>query len=242
MRHEINGASTVNALVGEMVWMRRSDSGGDEGKPARTVLLRLDRTIAQPAEAVETDSAGEGVARFALVEFHGRLPPQSWQLEPVEHEQRALDPSDFAKGQRQAILAGISSQALEEERSADRSGANRCREAQDIVPVGCDQLFVNAPGDKRFEHRPSACWSKGVEAPLCQVGNARGEIEAEQISQGEVVIADGAAIGVMSSDAQVGLVVEQAVDDIGGFAGRRVRRLRIFGQRDKLKADRSKGA
>jgi len=28
--------------------------------------LRLDRTIAQPAEAVETDSAGEGVARFAL--------------------------------------------------------------------------------------------------------------------------------------------------------------------------------
>src|SRR5438874_13365234 len=101
----------------------QSDSGGDEGKPARTVLLCLDRTIAQPAEAVETDSAGEGVARFALVEFHGRLPPQSWQLEPVEHEQRALDPSDFAKGQRQAILAGISSQALEEERSADRSGA-----------------------------------------------------------------------------------------------------------------------
>jgi hypothetical protein len=82
-------------------------AAGDEGKPARTVLLRLDRTIAQPAEAVETDSAGEGVACFALVEFHGRLPAQSWQLEPVEHEQSALDPSDFAKGQRQAILAGI---------------------------------------------------------------------------------------------------------------------------------------
>jgi hypothetical protein len=34
------------------------DRGGDEGKPARTVLLRLDRAIAQPAEAVEIDSAG----------------------------------------------------------------------------------------------------------------------------------------------------------------------------------------
>jgi hypothetical protein len=32
------------------------------------------------------------------------------------------------------------------------------------------------------------------------------------------VITDGAAIGVMRSDAQVGLVVEQAIDDIGGFA------------------------
>src|SRR5438874_2253442 len=42
-------------------------------------------------------------------------------------------------------------------------------------------------------------------------------------SQGEVVIADGAAISVMRSDAQVGLVVEQAIDDIGGFAGRRDR-------------------
>ena len=37
------------------------------------------------------------------------------------------------------------------------------------------------------------------------------------------MIADGAAIGVMRSDAQVGLVVEQAIDDIGGFAGRRDR-------------------
>jgi len=222
-RDHFAAATQVIERTVEIYGVPERDSGGDEGKPARTVLLRLDRTIAQPAEAVETDSAGEGVARFALVEFHGRLPPQSWQLEPVEHEQRALDPSDFAKGQRQAILAGISSQALEEERSADRSGANRCREAQDIIPVGRDQLSVDAPGDERFEHRPSACWSKGVEAPLCQVGNARGEIEAEQICQGEVVIADGAAIGVMRSDAQVGLVVEQAVDDIGGFAGRRDR-------------------
>jgi hypothetical protein len=82
-------------------------------------LLCLDRTIAQPAEAVETDSAGEGVARFALVEFHGRLPPQSWQLEPVEHEQRALDPSDFAKGQRQAVLAGIQPQSRRHLSDAD---------------------------------------------------------------------------------------------------------------------------
>ena len=78
-------------------------------------------------------------------------------------------------------------------------------------------------GGYRGSGRPSAYWSKGVEAPLCQVGNARGEIEAEQICQGEVVIADGVAIGVLRSNAQVGLGIEQAIDDIGGFAGRRDR-------------------
>lgn len=51
------------------------DSGGDEGKPACTVLLRLDRTIAQLAEAVEAAGAGEGVARFALVERRPRRRP-----------------------------------------------------------------------------------------------------------------------------------------------------------------------
>ena len=128
-----------------------------------------------------------------------RLPPESRQLEPVEHEQRALDPADFAQGQRQPVLAGIGAEALEEERSADRAGAHRCREAQDIIPVGRDQLFVDAPGDERREHRPSAGRPEGVEPALGQVGDARGEIEAEQIRQGEVVIADAAAIGVMGA-------------------------------------------
>jgi hypothetical protein len=35
------------------------------------------------------------------------------------------------------------------------------------------------------------------------------------------MIADAAAIGVVGCDTQVGLVVEQPIDDIGGFAGRR---------------------
>ena len=75
-------------------------------------MTRLRLTIAQPAEAVEAHSAGEGVARFALIELHSRLPPQSRQLETVEHEQRALDPSDFAQSQRQAILAGIGGECI----------------------------------------------------------------------------------------------------------------------------------
>jgi hypothetical protein len=85
--------------------------------------------------------------------------------------------------------------------------------------VGRDQLFVGAPANERREHRPCAGWSQGIEAALGQVGDARGKVETGEIGQGEVVIADTAAIGVMGEDAQVGLMIEQAVDDIGGLAG-----------------------
>lgn len=49
------------------------------------------------------------------------------------------------------------------------------------------------------------------------------QMEAERIRQGEDVIADAAAIGVVGRDAQVGFVVEQPVDDMGGLAGGRDR-------------------
>jgi hypothetical protein len=81
-----------------------------------------------------------------------------------------------------------------------------------------DQFFVDAPGDERLERRPSVCRAESVEAPLREVGNARRKIKAKQIRQGEDVITDAAAVGVVGRDAQVGFVVEQAVDDIGGFA------------------------
>jgi hypothetical protein len=72
----------------------------------------LGRAIAQSAEAVKADGEGEGVARLAFVELHGRLPAESRQLEPVECKQRALDPTDFAQGERQPVLARIGAEAL----------------------------------------------------------------------------------------------------------------------------------
>ena len=57
-RDHFAAATQVIESTVEIYAVPERDSGGDEGKPARTVLLRLDRAIAQPAEAVETDSAG----------------------------------------------------------------------------------------------------------------------------------------------------------------------------------------
>jgi hypothetical protein len=85
------------------------------------------------------------------------------------------------------------------------------------------QLFIGGPRNEWLEHRPDIRRPEGVKPPLRQVQNSWGKMKAEQISQGEDVIADTATIGVMGRDAQVGLVVEKPVDDMGGFAGRRDR-------------------
>jgi len=105
-------------------------------------------SAAQSAEAVKADGAGEGIARFALVELDGRLSPESRKLEPVEHEQRALDPTDFAQGQSQPVLARIGAEALEKQRSARCAGSDRYRETQNVIPMCCDQPFIDAPGDE----------------------------------------------------------------------------------------------
>jgi hypothetical protein len=50
------------------------DSGSDEGQPAGAVLLRLDGAIAQAAEPVEADGAGERVAGLSLIQLRRERP------------------------------------------------------------------------------------------------------------------------------------------------------------------------
>ena len=199
---------------------RPGDSGGDDREPARTILLRFGRTVTQPTEAMKADSAGKSVARLALVELDRHLSTECRELEPVEHEQCALDPTDFTQGQRQAVLTRISTKTLEKERGARCAGSDRRCETRNVIPMRCDQIFVDAPGDEWLEHGPGSRPPEGVKASLRQIGDARRKIEAEQLGQSEGVCANAAAIGVVGRDTQISLVVEQAVDDIGGLSGR----------------------
>jgi len=118
IRDDLSAKVQVIAGTPEIDGVPKGDGGGDDGKPARAVLLCLDRAISQPAEAMKADGASEGIPGLAFVELRGRLPPKCRQLEPVEHEQCALDPTDFAQGPRQAVLTRISSEALQEQSEA----------------------------------------------------------------------------------------------------------------------------
>ena len=137
------------------------------------------------------------------------------------YKQGALDAADFAQRQRQAVLTRIGAQALQHQRRANRSGAHRGGQPEHVIPVRGDQFFVDRAGDERRERRPIAGRAEGIEPTLGQIRNARREREAEQKRQGEDVIADAAAVGVVRANAQVGLVVEQSIDHMRGFAGGR---------------------
>ena len=104
-----------------------------------------------------------------------------------------------------------------------RAGAHRGGEPQHVVPVRGDQLLVDGAGDERRERRPGRGRAEGIEPALGQVRDARREPEAEQMREREDVVADPAAVGVVDGDAEVRLVVEQAVDDVRGLAGGRDR-------------------
>lgn len=57
------------------------DGGGDEGETADAVLLELGAAVAQPAEAVEANGAGERVVDLTLVQLRRRLPAQLRSLQ-----------------------------------------------------------------------------------------------------------------------------------------------------------------
>src|SRR3546814_5380381 len=59
---------------------------GGEGQAGCTMALVLEGAVAQFAEPVEEDGAGERVAGLALVEDAAGAAPLVWIVEPVEHE------------------------------------------------------------------------------------------------------------------------------------------------------------
>lgn len=68
------------------------------------MALVLECAVAQFAEAVEKDGAGERIAGFTLVEDAAGATPLFGIVEPVEHEQGALDPPELAQCASDRVL------------------------------------------------------------------------------------------------------------------------------------------
>ena len=72
------------------------DNGGDEQvETGRTVLLVFVGAIADFPEPMDEDCAGQTVARFAFVQLLAGFAAQFGFADPVEREQRALQPPQF---------------------------------------------------------------------------------------------------------------------------------------------------
>lgn len=89
---------------------------------------------------------------------------------------------------------------------------------QDFVPMGADVLDVERAAEHRFQRVIGRVTSRDVELGVAKVADARREAKAQQVHQGEDVIGESRRVGVVFLDAQVGFVVQQAVEHIGRVA------------------------
>lgn len=71
------------------------DCARDEVERARAMALSLNSLVANPTCTMEEDRPLERVLRLALVQFADRAAAFLGLFNPVEHEQRALNPADL---------------------------------------------------------------------------------------------------------------------------------------------------
>jgi len=93
--------------------------------------------------------------------------------------------------------------------------------------VRADVPDVDCAADHRSERgvRPGLSLffiSLSEEPFVGQVADARGEAEAQQVHQSEHMVREAGRVGVVFFDPQIGFMVEQAVEDVGGIAHRGV--------------------
>jgi hypothetical protein len=134
----------------------------------------------------------------------------------------------FTQRDRQAILTWIAAKLSEHERSGDGSLPDRCRQAQDFVPMRPDVLDVDAATDEAGKRRVLLGVTGAVKAFVCEVANARRETQTQQVHQRRHVAGKAGCIRIMFLNAQVGFVIQQAVQDVGGVTYRRVNDLGWF--------------
>src|SRR5208283_5280829 len=100
------------------------------------------------------------------------------------------------------------------------AGANRGDDAQDFRPVGADQTDIDAAGDQRLERRIVRRPAEAVEAPVLQARNARCELEAKEGAEREHMVGISAAVGMVATDRDLALMVEQRIEHMQRLARR----------------------
>ncbi len=204
----------------EVAGIPQYDRGDEQVEAGGAVLLVLVGAVADLAEAVEEDGACQAVAGFALVELLTSRAPQLGVVDPVEREQRALQPSQLAQRRRHAVLPWVGGELAHDERRRHRAGADRGDDAQDLRPMGADEGHVDPSSDHRLQRRVGGGLGEAVEPAVLQVRDARRKLEAQQRAQGKDMVRLSAAVGMVPARRNLALVVEQRVQHVQRLAGR----------------------
>lgn len=122
----------------EVAGVPQDDGGYEQVEAGGAVGLVFKPAVPQFAELVEEQRSGERVARLSFVEPGLGTPAQVDVAQPVEHEDRAFDPTDLAQRQGKAVLAWIGGQPAQHRGGGDGAAADRSDEPEQLVPMVSD--------------------------------------------------------------------------------------------------------
>ena len=125
----------------EMGGIPVNDDCGEQVESGHAVVLALARAVTDFALASDPQCVLEGVVCLALVQAGVGSALHIGVEQPVDDEERSFDPSDFAEGDSQFVLARIGrelSQQLAGRKSAAGQGG---RNPQDVGPVPDDHVL-----------------------------------------------------------------------------------------------------
>ena len=89
------------------------------GRENPSVALLLEAPIPDFPKAVEEHRPGQRVARLTFVQAGMHAAAQFNTLQPVQDEQRALDPAQLAQGHGQSVLARVAAELAQHQRGGD---------------------------------------------------------------------------------------------------------------------------
>ncbi len=141
----------LREMAGRFVHVDRvpeRDGGDDEVERHGPFLLGGVGAIMNASLRVGKYGPGQRVSRFALVEACMAFHAQVGVFDPVEHEERALDPADFTQGKVEPVLLAVRSKLAQDFRRFERLVADAGSEPHDITPMLPDHLFVDWPPDE----------------------------------------------------------------------------------------------
>lgn len=142
------------------------DRTDDEVETRGAECSAFERPITDFAALVEEDSAFQLMRCLGLVEAGLTAPPQCWTWVPFDHEERTLNPTEFAERPREMALLRRCGQFLEDRKRHHGPRRDRRREMEQIVPMFEDQGGVDRRPDVVRQGRICIALLERVELPI----------------------------------------------------------------------------
>lgn len=106
---ETGAAAACNGLP-EMLGVPVDYDGGEQIEACHAEVLPFGRPVADFTLATDAERVLEGMMGLALVQADLGAALHVCIEQPLDDEERPLDPSDFTQGDREFVLAGIGSE------------------------------------------------------------------------------------------------------------------------------------